>query len=201
MKIILASNSPRRKELMRFIGHDFLVHVPKFDEKEHEKRLKEDGFLEPVKISLELAKLKAEYAYRELKDTHKEELLIISADTIVVLDGQIFPKGENREKSLLMLKNLNAKKHSVYTGVNILFREKNTSFFVKSDVYFANNKEELLEYYIDKYLPFDKAGAYGIQDAGSLLVEKIEGSYTNIVGLPIREVYNELEKIINSKGN
>ncbi|WP_064616558.1 nucleoside triphosphate pyrophosphatase [Streptobacillus moniliformis] len=190
MKIYLASSSPRRKEILSMIINNFEIHVPKFDENEFNKKT---NIKDPIELTLKLAEEKAVTAFNELKGI--KDKLIISADTIVYFNKKIYGKGTNKEKSLKMLYELNNNVHEVITGVCIIYDDDIIKFTCKTKVYFANNSKETIEYYINNLSPFDKAGAYGIQDAGSILIEKIEGSYHNVMGLPIREVFNELRKI------
>ncbi|WP_156300559.1 nucleoside triphosphate pyrophosphatase [Streptobacillus canis] len=191
MKIYLASASPRRKEILNLIFENFSVYIPEFNEKEYKKNL---NISDPVNLTLKLAVGKGLAAAKELDD--RSDKIVISADTIVYFNDKIYGKGENREKSISMLMELNNNKHQVITAVCIIYNNTIIKFTCSTNVYFGNNSIETIEYYVDKYKPFDKAGAYGIQDAGAILVERIEGSYHNVMGLPIREVYRELNKII-----
>lgn len=197
MKLFLASASPRRFEIMKMMDFEFEVYVPEFDERTYEQEVISRGISNIKEITKEVAKGKAMSAYEQLKPNFpNEEIAIISADTIVVLDGVIFGKGQNREKSIEMLSKLNNNMHEVISAVWILGDVPETSILNTSKVYFANSSKELIEKYVDEYRPFDKAGAYGIQDGGALLIEKIEGNYHNIMGLPLRDVYNSLTKLL-----
>lgn len=198
MKLFLASASPRRFEIMKMMDFEFEVYVPEFDERAYEKDVISRGISDIKAITLEVAKGKAMSAYRQLKPNFpNDEIAIISADTIVVLDGVAFGKGQNREKSIEMLSKLNNKMHEVISAVWILGDVAEKSILNTSKVYFANSSNELIERYVDQYQPFDKAGAYGIQDGGALLIEKIDGNYHNIMGLPLRDVYDELSKLLS----
>lgn len=198
MKLFLASASPRRFEIMKMMDFAFEVYIPEFDERAYEKEVISRGISDIKAITLEVAKGKAMSAYRQLKPNFpNDEIAIISADTIVVLDGVAFGKGQNREKSIEMLSKLNNKMHEVISAVWILGDVAEKSILNTSKVYFANSSNELIERYVDQYQPFDKAGAYGIQDGGALLIEKIDGNYHNIMGLPLRDVYDELSKLLS----
>lgn len=195
MKIFLASASPRRFELMSLLPFEFLVYISRFDEEEYKRNLK---IINPSDICKEIALKKGEYAYKELIEKYsEEEIIVVSADTMVVLGNKIFGKGINEEISFEILKELNDKKHIVMTAVSIISNKSCISFIEESEVYFAKSSNELLLKYISDYKPFDKAGAYGIQDGGGLLVKKIVGSYHNIVGLPIRSLYENLLEIFD----
>ncbi|CAM3090706.1 nucleoside triphosphate pyrophosphatase [Streptobacillus ratti] len=190
MKIYLASSSPRRKEILSMITDNFEIHIPKFDE---EKFTKEININDPIELTLKLAERKGITAFNELENV--EDKIVISADTIVYFNKKIYGKGINKENSLKMLHELNGNVHEVITAVCIIYDNYIIKFTCKTKVYFANNSEEIINFYVDNFSPFDKAGAYGIQDAGSILIEKIEGPYHNVMGLPIREVFNELNNI------
>lgn len=197
MKLFLASASPRRFEIMKMMDFEFEVYVPEFDERAYEHEIIQKGISDIKAITLEVAKGKALSAYEQLKPKFpNEDIAIISADTIVVLNGVIFGKGQNREKSIEMLTKLNNKMHEVISAVWILGDIEQRSILNTSKVYFANSSKEMIEKYVDEYKPFDKAGAYGIQDGGALLIEKIDGNYHNIMGLPLRDVYDELSKLL-----
>lgn len=196
MKLFLASASPRRHEIMSMTGIDFEVYVPEFDERAYEKEVIAKGITTVQEITSQVAKGKALSAYQQLKPSYpNEEIVVLSADTIVVLDDVIFGKGQNREKSIDMLLQLNNRMHDVISAVWILGDVPEKEIISKSHVYFANSSREMIERYVDAFKPFDKAGAYGIQDGGALFVDKIEGNYHNIMGLPLRAVYDELSKL------
>lgn len=200
MKLFLASASPRRSEIMGMMPFVFEVYVPEFDERAYEAEVVASGVCGIREITLAVAKGKAFSAYHQLKAQYpEEEIAVLSADTIVVLDNQIFGKGENRQKSVAMLSQLNGKMHEVISAVWVLGDVEETSLLNVSKVYFARSEQALIERYVDQYQPFDKAGAYGIQDGGALLVDKIEGSYHNIMGLPLRPVYDVLNRILKQE--
>ena len=169
--IILASQSPRRRELMSYITKDFTVKVSDVDE------TLPDG-ISPSDAVLHLSRIKAE-PFASENDT------VIGADTVVAIDGIILGKPANKEDAASMLRMLSGKMHSVFTGVTIIKGEKSDSFFVETKVKFFDLTDEEINRYVETGEPMDKAGAYGIQGFGSLLVEKIDGDYFNVVGLPV----------------
>jgi septum formation protein len=184
-KIILASHSPRRKELLEGLDLDFEVRViPGIDESYPED-------LPPAEVPCFIARKKAE-AYRA---SILPGELIITADTVVVLDGRIIEKPAGREEAIQMLTRLSGRKHRVVTAVVLMTKEKRTGFSVTSTVDFDALTAEEIEYYVDKYKPFDKAGAYGIQEwIGYTGVRGIEGSFYNVMGLPVQRLYRELKE-------
>ncbi|MDL2208056.1 Maf-like protein [Parabacteroides sp. OttesenSCG-928-O15] len=183
-KIILASNSPRRKELLGGLNLDFEVRIiPDIDESYPEEM--------PVEaIAGYVAQKKAEAYLPTLAD----EELLITADTIVSLGGKILGKPADREDAIRMLGELSGHQHEVITGVCVYTREKQLTFSVTSTVRFGTLTEEEITYYVDNYRPYDKAGAYGIQEwIGYIAVEAIQGSFYNVMGLPIQRLYQELK--------
>lgn len=185
-KIILASNSPRRKELMSGLGIDYIVRtLPDVDESYPDSLTGEE-------IPLYICKEKAN-AY--LSMIAPEELLI-TADTIVWLEGKVLGKPVNKEEAAEMLHLLSGKTHQVITGVCLTTTEWQKSFSATSEVTFDVLSDEEIEYYINHYMPMDKAGAYGIQEwIGYIGAKSISGSYYNIMGLPIQKLYRELKKL------
>ena len=183
-KIILASNSPRRKELLKGLDIDFEVRIiPDIDESY-------PPGTSPEKIPAFIAQKKAE-AYRA---SMKEDELIITADTVVVLDGDILEKPADKSEAIQMIKRLSGRKHKVITSVVLTTADGQKEFSVVSTVDFAELTDDEIEYYVDKYKPFDKAGAYGIQEwIGYIGVKGIEGSFYNVMGLPIQRLYQELK--------
>ena len=164
------------------LGIDFEIITKEVDEK-FPLHLKKE------KIPLYLCLKKAEAFKKEIK----KNTLIITADTIVWLNNMAVNKPANREEAEKMLKALSGKKHKVFTAVCLKSKEKTRSFFDETDVYFKKLSMEEIDYYIDKYKPYDKAGAYGAQEfIGYIGIEKIKGSYFNVMGLPVRRVYEEL---------
>ena len=183
-KIVLCSNSPRRKELMRGLGLDFQTRVIDGIDESYDKSLPGDDI---VKI---ISEKKAE----SYKATMSSDELIITADTIVYVDGEVLGKPQDRLDAIRMLKMLSGKSHDVITGVCIQTQTKSTSFSVKTKVTFAQMTDDEINFYIDNHKPYDKAGAYGIQEwIGYIGVESIEGSYFNVMGLPVQKLYSVLK--------
>ena len=183
-KVLLASNSPRRKELLQGIDIDFEIKVlPDIDESY------------PATLPVEeVAEFIAEKKASSYTNNLKEDELLITADTVVILDGAIFGKPNNKEEANAMLTALSGKAHRVISGVCLATLEKQISFSVTSEVLFSELSSEEIEYYINRYSPFDKAGSYGIQEwIGYIGVEHLSGSYFNIMGLPIQRLYRELK--------
>ena len=185
-KVILASNSPRRKELLAGLGVEYEVRtLPDVDESYPET-------LQGADIPLHIAKVKAD-AYRSLMQPGE---LMITADTIVWLDGEVLGKPKDREDALQMLRAMSGRTHEVFTGVCITTTEWQRSFAATTEVRFAQLTEEEIAYYVDTYLPMDKAGAYGVQEwIGFIGVEHIAGSYYNIMGLPVQRLYRVLQEV------
>ncbi len=187
-KIWLASRSPRRKELLSFITEDFTVKVSHFDE---EPLMKNAGSMPPAELVKELSAGKAGAVFTELGSP--DDSLVIGGDTVVVSpEGEIFGIPKDWEDAARMLEALAGKVHQVTTGVTILGKEGKCSFSVTTQVEFYPLSPEEIGSYLDTGEPFDKAGAYGIQGYGSLLVKGISGSYDNVVGLPTAEILREL---------
>ena len=182
-RVVLASNSPRRKELLGGLGIDFEVRtLQDIDESFPDT-------LEGKEIPLYISGKKAE-AY---KQTMADDEMIITADTIVYDNGKVLGKPQNREEAVLMLHELSGHAHEVITGVSIVTKKKTVQFASTSHVHFVALTDAEIAYYVDEYKPFDKAGAYGIQEwIGFVAVTRIEGSYFNIVGLPVQRVYTHL---------
>lgn len=152
--------------------------------------------LEGGAIASYLAEHKSE-AYRE---KILEKQILLTADTIVWQDGKELGKPHSREVAVRMIQSLSGKTHQVYTGVCLRSNQNRTTFYVTTDVTFSDLEEEEITYYVDQYKPFDKAGAYGIQEwIGHIAVERIEGSYFNVMGLPVQRLYSELKIFIKSE--
>lgn len=183
-KIILGSNSPRRKELLSGLDIEFNVKViPGLEENYPET-------LDPQEIPVFLSKQKAEAYLSSLDDT----MLLITADTIVWNGNAVIGKPKNRAEAIQMLRSLSGHEHHVVTGVCLTTTKKQLTFSVISSVRFASLNDEEIIYYVDKYKPFDKAGAYGIQEwIGYVGVESISGSFYNVMGLPVQRLYQELK--------
>ncbi|PKQ64975.1 septum formation protein Maf [Labilibaculum filiforme] len=181
-QIILASQSPRRHEMLKDLGLTFEIRTKEIEE------IYPEG-LTPEQIPVYLAELKAKAFEKEL--TSKE--LVITADTIVCVNGWILGKPKDREDAVKMLNALSNQSHQVISGVCLMSNEKKLSFSTTTNVHFKALSDEEIDYYIDNYKPYDKAGAYGIQEwIGFIGIDGIEGSYFNVVGLPIQRLYQEL---------
>ena len=183
--IILASNSPRRKELLRGLDIAFDVRV--------QPDIAEDypADTAPADVAAYISREKAN-AY---KDTIAENELIITADTVVIVGNEILGKPHDDAEAKEMLHKISGRKHQVVTGVCLTTTEKQCCFSVSTDVTFKNLKEEEIDYYIETYSPLDKAGAYGIQDwIGYIGVTALEGSYFNVMGLPVQRIWEELNR-------
>jgi septum formation protein len=188
-RFILASQSPRRQFLLHETGLEFEIQVKPTDEvfPDH---------LKAEEIALYVSKHKAmQFDFNELPSN----ALLITADTIVWLDNETIGKPVDAADAKLMLKKLSGRKHMVSTGVCFRTKDYFHSFHVNTDVYFRHLHDHEIEYYVEKYKPFDKAGAYGVQEwIGYVGVERIEGSYYNVMGLPVQRVYVELKHFIES---
>lgn len=185
-KIILASNSPRRKELLSGLGVCYEVKTLPGIEETYPDTLPGE------EIPLYIAREKAA-AYRECMQADE---LIITADTIVWLDGTVMGKPADEEDACRMLRALSGKTHQVITGVCLTTQEFQRGFSTVSDVTFATLTDEEIRYYVEHYRPMDKAGSYGIQEwIGFVGVECISGSYFNVMGLPVQRLYKELGKL------
>jgi len=186
--VVLASASPRRHNLLRQIGLNFIVHPSGVDEDSHNSS-------SPEEHVLELSKKKAFEVAKNYSDA-----LIISADTIVVLDGQIINKPKDPAEAKQMLKRLSGRTHKVYTGFTILDTKTNkmVSDFEVTDVKFRELSDEEIEEYVSTGSPLDKAGAYGIQDDyGAVFVERINGCFYNVVGFPLTKFYLAMKKFLS----
>ncbi len=185
--IILASSSPRRKVLLEELGISFRVEVKPVDEKYPSHY--------PVeKVAQYLSEIKAA-AFNT--DNLRRNTIIITADTVVIHNNHILEKPSNSDIAREMLKLLSDDVHKVITGVTLRSLDYRHSFSAETEVYFKKLKDDELDYYISNYKPFDKAGGYGIQEwIGHVAIEKIEGSYFNVMGLPTHRLYVELLKFI-----
>lgn len=183
-QIILASQSPRRRELLAGLGLEFSTLSLDIDESFNREIYKANEITEYLSA-------KKANAYSDLKASE----IIITSDTTVWVNNESLEKPENREDAYRMIKILSNNTHSVYTSVTIKSVDKEVTFTAKTKVTFANLSDEEIYFYIDQFKPFDKAGAYGIQEwIGYIGVEKIEGSYFNVMGLPVHQLYKELQK-------
>ncbi|MEQ2910583.1 MULTISPECIES: Maf family nucleotide pyrophosphatase [Butyricimonas] len=184
-KLILASASPRRQQLMKDAGFTFEVRLKNVEEKY------------PQELHLEnvpeyLSKVKASAFREELK----ADEVLITADTVVCIHDRILGKPADRKEAISMLQELSGNRHLVVTGVSVTTRTEQLSFSSRTDVFFKHLSNEEIEFYVDTYKPFDKAGAYGIQEwIGYIGIERIEGSFYNVMGLPIQKLYETLRKL------
>lgn len=182
--LLLASKSPRRQYLLKELGLDFEVRIKEVDESFPEQ-------LKAAEIPLYLCEKKADAFDEELTDN----TIVITADTIVWINGHVLNKPQNFDDALRMLQLLSGKMHEVYTGVCLKSKHKTTSFVALTKVYFKELSLEEIEFYIGNYKPYDKAGAYGAQEwMGYIAIDRIEGTYFNVMGLPVRELYEALLK-------
>ncbi|MDP3912698.1 MAG: Maf-like protein [Bacteroidota bacterium] len=182
-EIILASKSPRRQQLLSDLGLKFSVQSMDIPENFPEG-------LGMNEVPVYLAELKAE-AFRPFL---KNNQLVITADTIVWLDGKVLNKPTDYADGFRMLRDLSGKKHQVITGVCLLSTEKKVSFYASTDVWFKELSDEEINYYLENFRPYDKAGAYGIQEwIGYIGINHIEGSFFNVMGLPIQSLYEHLK--------
>ena len=181
--LILASQSPRRQYLLKELGFDFEILEPKVNE------VYPEG-LNPVGIARYLAELKAGCFNSEELD---DRCIVITADTIVVLGNEILGKPSGHDGAVAMLQKLSGRKHDVITAVCLRSKKKKHVFHVLSSVFFRELSLQEIEFYIRNFKPFDKAGAYGIQEwIGYIGIDRIEGSFFNVMGLPVKELYEEL---------
>jgi septum formation protein len=189
-KIILASRSPRRRKLLEELGLTFAVEPVDIDESYPYN-------LRASEIALYLSELKAKHFNL---DEMCGNCLVIAADTVVWQNDRVLPKPLDSWDASRILNELSGKSHEVITGVSLRTKDKLHSFFATTKVYFKPLSAEEIEHYITHYQPFDKAGAYGIQEwIGYIGIERIEGSYFNVVGLPVQKLYVELENFIRLK--
>lgn len=186
MRYILASKSPRRKDLMKFISSDFLVAVEDIDEETSYK-------YSPIEAVMDIARRKGEAVYASYPDD-----LVISADTIVVLYNKIIGKPTDKEDAKRILRELSGKTHYVYTGYAIHYLDKIIVNYVRSEVVFNELSNELIDEYVATGSPLDKAGAYGAQDSDLTypIIKNIIGSYDNVIGFPTKEIKEDIEKLI-----
>lgn len=181
--LVLGSKSPRRQELLKELGFSFSVRTKETDESYPDE-------MNPEQIPAFLAEKKALALEKELTDTE----LLITSDTIVVSGNEVLGKPENESEAEKMLLKLSGAEHRVISGVCLCSSEKKRSFSVETKVFFRNLSEEEIKYYISNFRPMDKAGAYGIQEwIGMIGIERIEGSYYNVMGLPTAELWKELQ--------
>lgn len=186
-RIILASQSPRRQALLKELGLDFEVIANNEIEEAWPQELSKE------QIPVYLAELKAAHIMPEVP----ENTLLITADTIVWLNGHVIGKPFDNTDAVRILKELSGAVHEVITGVCLRTGNRKRTFIASSLVYFARLSDEEINYYVQNYRPYDKAGAYGIQEwIGYIGLEKIEGSYYNVMGMPVQKLYTELKSFI-----
>lgn len=184
-KLILASASPRRQQLMKDAGLTFEVRLKKIVE-DYPKDLPLE------KVPEYLSKVKAEAFQEELQPDE----VLVTADTVVCIHGKILGKPASRAEAISMLRELSGNRHLVVTGVSVTTKTKQISFSALTNVFFKELSDEEIEYYVDVYKPFDKAGAYGIQEwIGYIGIERIEGSFYNVMGLPVQKLYETLRML------
>ena len=183
-RIILASRSLRRQQLLRDLGIDFEIVIKDFDETFPSE-------LDGEEIARYVAEKKAEAFKGEINENE----LVITADTIVWCNGKVIGKPVDADEAAVMLKEISGRIHEVITGVSIMSVKKKVIFTESTKVTFKEMTDKEISYYIEKYAPYDKAGAYGIQEwIGMAACSRIEGSYFNVVGLPVQRLYEELNK-------
>ena len=186
MKLLLASQSPRRRQLLAELGYPIDYVSISVEES-----------TPPGLPASEVAGYLAELKASACPDGHiGDGQVLITADTVVVCEGHVLGKPANRDEALAMLRSLSGRRHTVYTGVCLRTRKRKHTFSEAPEVTFAPLEERDLAYYVDTYRPFDKAGAYGIQEwIGMVGIEAINGCYYNVVGLPVARMYRELKKL------
>lgn len=185
-RIILASQSPRRQALLKGLDIDFEIDVRPIDEVYPAE-------LDPYKVPEYLANLKAS----AFTDTQKEDEIIVTSDTIVILGNEILEKPMDREHAIEMIRKLSGQTHTVVTAVCLQTKSEKRLFSDQTKVSFVELSEDEIEYYIDKYKPFDKAGSYGVQEwIGYVAIDKLEGSYFTVMGFPLHLVYSELKELL-----
>lgn len=182
-KVILASRSKRRIELLKLIFDEFEILPSGFDEESIKIK-------DPKKLTQFLAKQKA------LSIKHQKDDLVIGCDTVVTFRGKVFGIPKSKEEALKMISTLSGKKHSVISGVYLKKGEKEKSFYKKTDVYFYKLTDSEIDAFVNTTEPYDKAGGYGIQERGGLFVKRIKGDYNNVVGLPVSKLEREIKSLI-----
>lgn len=195
IKLVLASASPRRKELLGHLKVPYEILALNIPE--------ESDATDPVQFSSEIAALKGEAVFQKLVQNSADSLFVVSADTIVCLNGKIYGKPKNREEAKQFLQELGGKTHSVFTAVSVKFSHQGKldgfSFVEESKVTFNHISEQLMERYLDTGDSLDKAGAYGIQGPSLTFISKVDGDYANVVGFPLSRFVLESEKFLKSK--
>lgn len=183
--LLLASKSPRRRELLKMLDLQFQI----VDVKEVDEIYSDD--IKPEDVPAFLSQLKATVYLSELKPGD----ILITADTVVILNNEIIGKPRNEEDAKIMLGKLSGETHKVVTGVTLTSTKKSVTFSTVTDVVFSSLTQDEIDYYVSAYKPLDKAGAYGIQEwIGAVGVEEIRGSFYNVMGLPVNRLYRELKQ-------
>lgn len=185
MKLKLASKSPRRRKLVETFNLEVEIVNINVDEVI-------DPLMPADKVAETLACTKADgYDHSLLK----QDEILIAADTVVVVDGKVIGKPHDRDEAIAMLRNLSDKTHTVYTGVCMSGADHNVHFTEQTHVHFKRLSDEEIAYYVDTYKPYDKAGAYGIQEwIGMIGIDRIEGDFYNVMGLPVAHIWQELQE-------
>ncbi|MCI7140226.1 Maf family nucleotide pyrophosphatase [Alistipes sp.] len=187
-RLLLASQSPRRRELMSGCGLPYEL-APKFDCEESYP-----ADLAAEEVPGYLSRLKSEAYPSPLAPQE----ILLTADTVVVLDGEVLGKPHGRDEAVEMLRRLSARRHTVVSGVTFRTPDRMHTFTARTSVWFRRLEREEIDYYVDTFRPFDKAGSYGIQEwIGYAAIERIEGSFYNVMGLPIQKLYVELDQFLN----
>ena len=197
MRIILASKSPRRKELMELITPDFEIMSEEVDERAIEEQVRRNGG-SPSDVQIELARAKASAVFDALDEKAQEDAAVIGSDTSVVCGDEILGKPADKEDARRMLTMLSGRTHEVIYSVCVKTAKSEETIVEITKVKFGaldDYQKELIERYINTDEPYDKAGAYGIQQGGALLVETVEGDYFSVVGLPVRKLSQVLEQL------
>lgn len=192
MKIILASASPRRRELLQQIGLRPVIHPSTVNEVITSTK--------PDEVVMELSCQKANDVYEQIEKEEKEPFIVVGADTVVASEGIILGKPKSHEEAFQMIERLQGKKHQVYTGVTLIKKQEDGSrchvtFAEETDVFVYSMNEAEIRAYADSIEPMDKAGAYGIQGTFAAYIQKIHGDYTNVVGLPVGRVFQEMKAL------
>ena len=188
-KIILASQSPRRKQLLEWAEISFDIKVLHTDEHYPDTLAIED-------VAVYIASKKAEVVWGSFPVNEQQNSIVVAADTIVVIGEEIIGKPENREDACNILSKLSGKKHRVITGVTIITEKETKSFYDTTFVQFHSLTQDQIEYYVDHYKPYDKAGAYAIQEwIGVIGIQSIDGDFYNVMGLPVSRIVKYLEQL------
>lgn len=183
MKLLLASNSPRRRELLALLDFDYEIVEPRDVDETYPSDLPSED------VAPYLSALKAK-AYAGLPAGDE---VVVTADTVVICDGMILGKPKDRSQAIEMLARLSDKTHHVVTGVTLMSADKTVTFSETTSVTFDKLSDDIITYYVDRYRPFDKAGAYGIQEwIGCIGISSIQGCYYNVMGLPLHSLYTHL---------